>query len=60
MHSKESTTVCVGSLGCYVIILESSYVVLTFLYKRFGLALKSPRTAIKKGLFAAIESRLAS
>ena len=62
LHDKNSPTVCVGSLGCYTInlVLIKSYL-MSFLYERFGLALKSARKGKDcKGLFTTIESRFGS
>ena len=60
MQEEESPIICVGSLiiccnpNVEVIpsILEPSYVVLSPLNQRFDLALKSPRTTVKKVLWA--------
>ena len=60
MQEKESPIICVGSLiiccnrNVQVIpsILEPSYIVLWPLNQRFDLALKSPRTTVKKVLLA--------
>ena len=59
MQEEESPIICVGSLiiccnpNVEVIpsILEPSYVVLSPLNQRFDLALKSPRTTVKKVLW---------
>ena len=60
MQDGESPIICIGSLifccNPYVevisSILEPSYVVLSPLNQRFDLALKSPRTTVKKVLWA--------
>ena len=62
MQEEESPIICVGSLiiccnpNVEVIpsILEPSYVVLLPLNQTFDLALKSPRTTIKKVLLAVL------
>ena len=61
---EEESSICVDSLiiccnpNLEVIpsILEPSYVVLSPLNQRFDLALKSPRTAVKKVLWAVVVS----
>ena len=60
MQEEESSIVCVGSLviccnpnvELIPSILEPSYVALSPLNQRFDLALKSPRTTVKKVLLA--------
>ena len=64
MQEEESPIICVGSLiiccnpNVEVIpsILEPSYVVLSPLNHRFDLAVKSPRTTVKKVLWTVVVS----
>ena len=68
MQEEESPMICVDSLiiccnlNVEVIpsILELSYIVLLHLNQRFDLALKSPRTTVKKVLLAVAASRFNS
>ena len=61
-HDKNSPTVCVGSLGCYTInVVLIELCLMSFLYERFGLALKSAgKWKDFKVLLATIESRFGS
>ena len=68
MQEEESPIICVSSLiiccnlNAEVIpsVLEPSHVVLLSLNQRFDLALKSPRTEVKKVLSAVVASRFNS
>ena len=62
LHDKNSPTVCVGSLGCYTInVVLIELCLMSFLYERFRLALKSARKWKDfKVLLATIESRFGS
>ena len=57
IHDEASPIICVDSLIIYrntnwevtPSILEPSYVVMSLLYQRLDLALKSPRMTVRKG-----------
>ena len=68
IQEEKSAPRCVGSFisccnpNCQVIasILEPSYDILSPLNQRFDLILNSPRTTVKKGLFAVTVSKFNS
>ena len=65
IHEDEPPTMCVGSFiicsnlnwEVTLSILETSYVLVSLLYKKLVFELKSPRTTVRKGLFTITVSR---